>query len=616
MRLSKVVLLDYKTIDALAFEAGPLTVLFGKNNVGKSNIMSAIYEVLEPESARDNASEHQLLADKGSLFCQLDEDVRFDDEVRSAVSEVVQLSSNKPSVAFLDSSQSHRLLATDPTDLYLGCHALVTEHAAEDRANEIWNQISAVTAEGPRLSAIAVDWASTELYETVNKAISELADDYLFETPEGQKASGKHLWGAIWLESAGDGTWRVRPEMVECAERLTSLASDLLPDFLDGAIDVDIQPPFIWHISGQTVITYRERGEARRNDLVDVHGQGTARWLAAAIQIALKLMARYPDLKNLRDLTPNHFSGTVLLIDEPEAHLHSAAVASTVRWCRRMVDLGFTVIVASHHDEFLRANGDDVTLVHITRDDGKGHTEARSLPTHRTTRLLELATDVGINPAAALSFHRGVLFVEGPLDEAVLLEYAELELDAAGVKVVPIHGTKNLEGLVAVELVTELGIKMGVMTDATDPSTMAERSGRKRSSEERKVLRVLQIAREKGLPEPAVFGVSEADLLFALPTEGIRDYLQGPFPEWAELVAECRKALGKGPSDSVNWKAYAQERYGLPIATAAGVRHVVRALDLANVPLPSVRQVVDEVIVWATQGASPSDSRGGEGSPA
>lgn len=597
MRLSKVVLLDYKTIDAMAFEAAPLTVLFGKNNAGKSNIMSAIYDVLEPESAREKTGEHGRLANKGAFVCLLDENVGFDDEVSSAVGEVVELSNN-PAVAFLDSSQSHRLLPADPTDLYLTYHRLAKEHVASEGVEEIWERISEVTTAGPRLSAVAVDWEFAEIHTRVDAAIAELADEYLFETPDGRKGSAKHLFGAIWLEPSGDG-WRVRPAMTECAARLSALASDLLPDFLDGAIDVDIQPPFVWHAGGQTNVGYVERSGPRRWDQADAYGQGTARWLAAAVQIAIHLMGRYPELSNLRDTTPKQFSGSILLIDEPEAHLHPGAVASTVRWCRRMVELGFTVVVASHHDEYLRAAGHDVSLVHVTRDNASGRTEARSLPSARTTRLLELAQDVGMNPAVALALHRAVLFVEGPLDEAVLLEYAELELDAGGVKVIPIHGTKNLEGLVAVELVTELGINMGVLTDATDPATMAERSGRKRSSEERKVLKVLQIASEKGLPKPAVFGVSEADLLFALPIEGIRDYLQGPFPEWAALVAECRQALGKGPSDSVNWKAYAQEHYGLPLATAAGVRHIVRALDLASVPLPAIRRVVDEVLDWA-----------------
>lgn len=75
----------------------------------------------------------------------------------------------------------------------------------------------------------------------------------------------------------------------------------------------------------------------------------------------------------------------------------------------------------------------------------------------------------------------------------------------------------------------------------------------------------------------------------------------GQFPEWKELVAECRQELGKSPSDSVNWKDHARQRYGLPIDSPSGVREVVRALDLEGVEIPSVKRVIDEVIAWAVQ---------------
>ena len=89
-------------------------------------------------------------------------------------------------------------------------------------------------------------------------------------------------------------------------------------------------------------------------------------------------------------------------------------------------------------------------------------------------------------------------------------------------------------------------------------------------------------------------------MLFALPAEAIRD-LKGPFPGWHELREECRAAEGRGPSDSVDWKSYAETRYGLPITTPDGVRTIIRDLDLAGVELPSIRAVVDEVIAWAGQ---------------
>jgi hypothetical protein len=38
----------------------------------------------------------------------------------------------------------------------------------------------------------------------------------------------------------------------------------------------------------------------------------------------------------------------------------------------------------------------------------------------------------------------------------------------------------------------------------------------------------------------------------------------------------------------------------LQITTPAGVRNIVRALDLKNVPLPSIRRVIDEIVDLAT----------------
>jgi predicted ATP-dependent endonuclease of OLD family len=72
-----------------------------------------------------------------------------------------------------------------------------------------------------------------------------------------------------------------------------------------------------------------------------------------------------------------------------------------------------------------------------------------------------------MHPATVLSIVRGILFVEGPLDQAVLDEYASAALDAAGVAIVPIHGTRNMQGLIDGELTPRLGIKVGLLTDDT-----------------------------------------------------------------------------------------------------------------------------------------------------
>ena len=50
MRLREVTLLGYRSVSFLQFEAAQLTVLFGKNNAGKTNVLEAIYGVLAPDA--------------------------------------------------------------------------------------------------------------------------------------------------------------------------------------------------------------------------------------------------------------------------------------------------------------------------------------------------------------------------------------------------------------------------------------------------------------------------------------------------------------------------------------------------------------------------------------
>jgi energy-coupling factor transporter ATP-binding protein EcfA2 len=586
MRLTGAYLTGHRSVEDLEFDMGPFTVLFGKNNAGKTNILETLLGVLDPGQTNLVRRTHagRPSSPEGAVIVELEPGLSFDDALLAEVS----TSDHTPrQICFTRDG----VVPTEPIEL-MDEWGILDRDLMEARAFHSQNR--------PRI--LALDWAISDIHERVSAFVEELASN----TRRG-----------AWMEvQGGDGdrfSYRVPAGTEALVSRIASLATDLLPDFVDGSVRAHVTSAELWDKMPKVLLEYEQRGATQCADLVDAAGNGAARWMAAAVQIAMQIARDFPDAHALRDLERRASSRYVLLIDEPEAHLHPSAVASMVRWCDRMTNIGFNLVVASHHEEFLRAAKAGVTLVHVTRDADLVTTSARTLSSAATHQLLELAEDVGMHPATALSLHRAILFVEGPSDDAVLDEYGGVELDAAGVKVLPVHGTKNLEGLVAVELVTELGMRMGILTDATDTDTMGERSSRKRSSEEKKVLRVLQIAAEKGLPAPVPFGVPEEDLLFALPADAIRDeYLKGgPFPEWKELVAECRNFLGKGPSDSVNWKEFAHERYMVPIDSPAGVRDVVRVLDLAGIPLPSIRMVLDQILAWAAndEGSGASAAR-------
>lgn len=576
MRVVSFYLTGHRSVEDLEFEAGAVTVLFGRNNAGKTNILETVFGILSPDSdgiLRRTVTD-RLSSPRGALVVDLERGIPADEEVGFRI----WGSEAWPEPARV-SFTSFGVTPLEPNDL-------------EDEwgviPEESWGGVSIETPSRP--SAMLLDWSFINLHERVVSAVEALSQQSRYSP---------------WLEPVRDGEvfrYQVPSATEELVSRIASLATDLLPDFVDGAIRAHVTAPDLWQTMPKVLLEYEQRGATQCSDLVDAAGSGAARWIAAAVQVALQVAADHPGATSLRDVPGRHLSHYLLLVDEPEAHLHPGAVGSIVRWCSRMARHGVNILVASHHEAFLRAAGDAITLVHVTRDADLVTTAARTLPTAASRRLLELAEDVGVHPVTMLSLHSAILFVEGPLDEAVLDEFAGLELDAAGVKILPVHGTKNLEGIVAAEIVTDLAMRLGILTDATDPETMEQRSNKKKSSEEKKVLRVLKIAEEKGLPVPTPFGVVEEDLLFVLPTTAIRNFLQGPFPGWKELVEECRKEQGMSPSDSVNWKLFARERYGLPLDSTEGVREIVRSLDLAGVELPSLRRVVDQIVEWAAQG--------------
>ena len=90
MRLREVSLLWYRSVDHLEFEV-KFTVLYGRNNSGKTNILEAIYGVLAPAELDAERADHTLPrglrgSDKGApplgaLIVQLEAGAPFDDDV-------------------------------------------------------------------------------------------------------------------------------------------------------------------------------------------------------------------------------------------------------------------------------------------------------------------------------------------------------------------------------------------------------------------------------------------------------------------------------------------------------------------------------------------------------
>lgn len=115
-----------------------------------------------------------------------------------------------------------------------------------------------------------------------------------------------------------------------------------------------------------------------------------------------------------------HFEGTVLLLDEPDAHLHPWLVEVAERGLRQFArDSGAQLIAATHSPRLIRA----AELRHLSvLVDGRQILVTDREDAEIAQRAVETLDpeDIALAPAAA-----GILYVEGPTDVPILRAWAE-----------------------------------------------------------------------------------------------------------------------------------------------------------------------------------------------
>ncbi len=238
MRLLSLALHGHRSVEDLEFDAGQFTVLFGRNNAGKTNILEAIAGIFAPKESsaiRGTPGDslwrwygEPLLGPRGAAVVQLEPGVPFDDAVVAAVSEGAAKPWDGP-VSFTRNG------AVRGYAKGFG----VSETAAD--APDIG---SGDIVAAPELHVLFLDWRFDDLHGRVEASIAALTSD----------TAGPLL---PWLETvqASDGAdYRVPAEVRTRVDQLSSLASDLLPDFVDGSIDASVTSPSVWGDTPKLVV--------------------------------------------------------------------------------------------------------------------------------------------------------------------------------------------------------------------------------------------------------------------------------------------------------------------------------------------------------------------------
>jgi hypothetical protein len=409
---------------------------------------------------------------------------------------------------------------------------------------------------------------------------------------EGRSEEGEPDLPASW-DPYDQGDWyRVRHTLLAAAKAIEAEANRVAPEFVtrQGTIGIEILPVSVWGGGLPRVrATFTEPEQGTRD--LKVVGAGTARWAAAAARLACRQLQagrqvvaddtgtpvedeaekrRIVSLARSAPLTQQavHLEPSdapaVYIADEPEAHLHPAALHSVRRWLTGLAETAATVLVATHSHALLDSTSELVNRVHVHRD-GEG-TQLQLMTGPLDEELGRFSEDLGISRGELLLMTRLALFVEGPHDQIILDEWFGDVLRGAGIRVFPVHGVDNLPGLAESEITTALGIRIATLSDDTSPSRAS--SGSPRSRGEHAVGRLLDEAARKGTQVHPV-GLDQPDILYYL-DETICRHVAPAFPGWDAAEAERRNARSR-----LRWKRWVEDRYGLSL-TREGVRRLAQ----------------------------------------
>jgi hypothetical protein len=304
----------------------------------------------------------------------------------------------------------------------------------------------------------------------------------------------------------------------------------------------------------------------------------------------------------------NSWKNTLILIDEPEVHLHLGAQRSVRDWiggisagAYRAVDPLWTenatgstryVIVASHSPIFLDYPPDTARTTFVYAETAVEPREPTSLkgfdettdPEHDnipvtdgTQKIRTVLTPVpegedifqffkgeqgkrlGTSGIDVIALYSGFIIVEGSQDETILEHFYGTELKERRIGLLRAWGTRNAE---AADLLTYIGKPVAILVDRAElgPGEKAAVNAFVRSCVNRKLPHWPDHGQAGGHPYP--------DIIAALPDDAVRAaFPNSTFNGWNPIVDEFEQ-MRRQRITTGNFKPFATERMGMDISTA------------------------------------------------
>lgn len=428
-----------------------------------------------------------------------------------------------------------------------------------------------------------------------------------------------------------DQTFVLSSLIMNAVERIATHANSIAPKFLlqDSQLEIEIISPTEWKPNVPRIrATINENG--RKFPLAFV-GSGIARWASYLIRLACQeLLAGTivgdPNPELAITLDDFSYDGTthflelperisydgatpyeevaalkilptqldvVLLLDEPEAHLHPRAVASIGEWLLDIAPRVASVVVATHHPALFNLRGIGVQK-HVTLR-SQGTSVVKPWNPASEELVDQLAHQIGLTAGDFFMMSQFVLFVEGPHDLIVLEEFFGDLLRESMVRLVPLHGAKNISLLAESEIVWQMGMPIGVLTDGTNIPRVIR--GEHSNHIEKLVERMLRECQAEGRDvEP--FGLELDDILFYLDDELTATFASRVFPGWstAETIWKQIDRPANEPANGTKFKRWITETYGLPLDRDTVREIAKKCKETGKIP-KELSDIVSEIVI-------------------
>ena len=455
MKIDKLTIKNYRSVRDLELNLSPrINVFIGANNVGKSNILSAMEYLLGPSYPTANRLERWDFY-KGDEELPLKIALDFDDGARLSFDSI-----------WLDSygREKHGLnlnggyVSDEARNRYVSASIGPDRRVLDNPASSQWSLLGRMLKEfNERLSEETIpsdDGRELTKAEAFKRSMQKIRDHILFSITD---EDGTNLMGELS---------RIMQE--ETANQLNCSPNDL-------TVDLNAYDPWNLYKTLQIFVTEQETGvQMRASDM----GMG----VQASLTIAI--LRAYSKLK-LKNQTP-------LFIDEPELYLHPQARRKFYRVIEELADSGTQIFLTTHSTEFVDlGHFDQIFLVRKNAERGTYVRRANpqrfiddlqnrlNIKTDASRLMLEYYNafeNTGDSQKAAEGlFASKVLLVEGESESLILpfcFDRMSYDYDGKGISIVRCGGKNELDRFY--RLYSEFGIPCFILFDGDSQNAQTE----------------------------------------------------------------------------------------------------------------------------------------------